>query len=163
MKHLEKIGALIERPMLYDDNTGLENLKIHALLSNSDFSRIQEVLDIVWLDKKASRKLTKRYSLGMKQRLWIAIALLHNPELLILDEPTNGLDIEGIREIRDLIWSLASSGVTIIVSSHALNEIEKICSHIWVITKWKIVFEGTKKEFMWLGDDIEEIYLSLIK
>ncbi len=164
LNHLESMGSLIERPMLYSNATGYENLKIHAYTSGvSNIKRINEVLNIVWLDDKASRKLTSQYSLGMKQRLAIWVALLHKPKILILDEPTNWLDIEWIREIRDLVWSLSKSGITTIISSHALSEIEKICSHIWVFSKGKICFEWTKEEFMKLWSDIEENYLSLTK
>lgn len=148
--HLERMGILIEYPMLYLDITGYENLKIHALYSNVNDAkkRISKVLEIVGLDDKAAKRKPKTYSLGMKQRLGIAIALLHSPELLVLDEPTNGLDIEGIREIRDLIGSLSESGVTILISSHAIKEIEKISTHIGVISNGKMRFEGTKGEFM---------------
>lgn len=107
--HLEKIGVLIEYPMIYSENTGYENLKIQALYSdiNNMKDRISEILKIVGLDEKAAKRKAKNYSLGMKQRLGIGIALLHEPELLVLDEPTNGLDIEGIKEIRDIIGSLS--------------------------------------------------------
>lgn len=160
---LNEMWVLIEQPILYEKNTWIENLKIHSLYSNVKKERIKEVLEIVWLDEKASKKLTKQYSLWMKQRLWIAIALLHNPKIVILDEPTNWLDIEWIIEIRDLILDLAKKGTSIIISSHTLSEIEKICTHIWIISRWKTMYENTKEEFMKLGAYIEAIYLSLTK
>ncbi len=161
LNHLSKIGALIEKPVLYEHLNWIDNLKIHTLLTNTPKSRIEEVLNIVGLDSKAAKKQTKKYSLWMKQRLAIAIAILHNPEFIILDEPTNWLDIEWIRSIRELITSMWKMWYTIIVSSHQLSEIEKACTHIWVIAKWKMRFEWTIKEFMKLWWDIEEIYLSL--
>jgi ABC-type multidrug transport system ATPase subunit len=164
LKHLEKMWVLIEQSQTYEKNTWFENLKIHSLLNNNlNKKRIKEVLKLVWLDEKASKKLAKDYSLWMKQRLWIAIALLNNPKILILDEPTNWLDIEGIKEVRELLLNLAKNGTTIIISSHSLMEIEKICTHIWVINSWRIAFEWTKSQFMALWKDIEENYLSLIK
>lgn len=164
LKYLEKMGVLIEQSQVYEKNTWFENLKIHSLLNNNfKKERIKEVLKLVWLDEKASKKLAKNYSLWMKQRLWLAIALLNNPKILILDEPTNGLDIEWIKEIRELLLELSKNWTTIIISSHSLMEIEKICTHIWVISHWRIVFEWSKADFMKLWKNIEENYLSLIK
>lgn len=140
---LRRLGSLIEQPSLYLHLTGRENLEVFRLSYQCPKSRIDEVLDIVRL-KDAADKKAKAYSLGMKQRLSIAIALLHDPELLILDEPTNGLDPSGIIETRELIKSLnRDHGKTILVSSHMLSEVEKMASHVGIISKGKLVFQGT--------------------
>ncbi|MDF2189412.1 ABC transporter ATP-binding protein [Paraflavitalea sp. CAU 1676] len=140
---LRRLGSLIEQPSLYLHLTGRENLEVFRLSYQCPKSRIDEVLDIVKL-KDAANKKAKAYSLGMKQRLSIAIALLHDPELLILDEPTNGLDPSGIIETRELIKSLnRDHGKTILVSSHMLSEVEKMATHVGIITKGKQVFQGT--------------------
>ncbi|MDP2413032.1 ABC transporter ATP-binding protein [Daejeonella sp.] len=143
---LRSIGSLIEQPSLYLHLTGNENLEIFRLSYDLPKSRIAEVLTIVGL-RDAANKKTKAYSLGMKQRLAIAIALLHDPELLILDEPTNGLDPNGIVEIRDLISKLNQQhGKTIIISSHLLSEVEKIVTHVGIIHHGKLLFQGTFPE-----------------
>lgn len=160
---LNEMGVLIEKPILYEDNTGYENLKIHALLTNTPIKRIEEVLNIVGLDEFASKKKTGHYSLGMKQRLWIGIAILHNPSFIMLDEPTNGLDVEGIIAIRELLVELSKSGMTILVSSHNLPELGKACSYLWVIYKGKMLFEGSINEYLKMWPDMEENYLKLIK
>lgn len=140
---LKKIGTLIEQPSLYLHLTGRENLEIFRLSYDCSKSRIDEVLKIVGLTE-ASGKKTKAYSLGMKQRLAIAIALLHDPEILILDEPTNGLDPNGIIEIRDLIKQLnQQQNKTILLSSHLLSEIEKVATHVGIIDHGKLLFQGT--------------------
>lgn len=140
---LRRLGSLIEQPSLYLHLTGRENLEVFRLSYQCPKSRIDEVLDIVKL-KDAANKKAKAYSLGMKQRLSIAIALLHDPELLILDEPTNGLDPSGIIETRELIKSLnRDHGKTILVSSHMLSEVEKMATHVGIISKGKQVFQGT--------------------
>ncbi len=141
-----KIGTLIEMPSLYDHLTGFDNLEITRRLKNVPVSRISKVLELVRLDKDAHRK-TKEYSLGMKQRLGLAIALLSDPELLILDEPTNGLDPNGIMEMRELLVNLNQQhGTTIFLSSHLLAEIEKMVTHIGIITQGNLVFEGSISE-----------------
>jgi lantibiotic transport system ATP-binding protein len=140
------IGALIETPSLYLHLTAKENLAVIATLRRLEKKRIAEVLDIVGLTAVANRKV-KEFSLGMKQRLGIAMALLPNPKLLILDEPANGLDPTGIIEIRELLKRLNSEeGKTIFVSSHLLAEIEKTCSHIGVIHKGVMRYQGTLQE-----------------
>ncbi|WAC14877.1 ABC transporter ATP-binding protein [Dyadobacter pollutisoli] len=140
---LKKIGSLIEQPSLYMHLTGRENLEVFRLSYGCPKERINEVLAIVGLSDAAGKK-AKAYSLGMKQRLAIAIALLHNPELLILDEPTNGLDPTGIIEIRDLIRKLnQQEGKTILISSHLLAEVEKIATHVGIIDHGKLLFQGT--------------------
>lgn len=137
-----RIGSMIESPSLYNHLTGRENLEIFALYYNVGKERITEVLEIAGLTD-AANKTVKRYSLGMKQRLGIAICLLHNPDLLILDEPLNGLDPHGIAEIRALLLKLCrEEGKTVFISSHLLSEIENTCDHIGIISKGKLLFEG---------------------
>lgn len=140
---LRNIGSLIESPSLYGHLTAAENLQLMQKIYQCPKDRIAEVLQIVGLSDTQKKK-TSQFSLGMKQRLSIAIALLHSPELLILDEPTNGLDPNGIMEIRDLLKKLnAEHGISIIISSHLLAEIEKLVSHVGIISRGNIVFQGT--------------------
>ena len=140
---LKRLGSLIEQPSLYLHLTAKENLEIYRLIYHVEKSRINEVLKIVGLENTGKKK-AKQFSLGMKQRLSIAIALLHQPELLILDEPTNGLDPNGIIETRELIKKLNKEhGTTVIVSSHILNEVERMASHVGIIHKGKMLFQGT--------------------
>lgn len=142
----ENIGALVESPALYLHLSGYNNLKYIAKLRNVPESRIDEVLALVELTRDAKRK-AKQYSLGMKQRLAIAIALLSEPQLLLLDEPVNGLDPNGIQDIRKLLIKLnREKGITIFVSSHLLAEIEKMCTHVGIISNGKLRFEGTIDE-----------------
>ncbi|NDI98990.1 ATP-binding cassette domain-containing protein [Flavobacterium sp. LaA7.5] len=139
----DNVGALVESPALYLHLSGYNNLKYLAELRNVPQSRITEVLELVDLTRDAKRKV-KQYSLGMKQRLAIAMALLDEPELLLLDEPVNGLDPNGMRDIRQLLVKLnKEKGVTIFVSSHLLAEIEKMCTHVGIISNGKLRFEGT--------------------
>lgn len=143
---LRRIGSLIEQPSLYWHLTGKENLEVWRLAYPCKKERIGEVLSIVGLTHTAGKKV-KAYSLGMKQRLAIAITLLHDPELLILDEPTNGLDPTGIIEMRDLIIQLNKEfNKTIVVSSHLLNEVEKMTTHVGIIHRGKLLFQGTLTE-----------------
>ena len=140
---LRNVGSLIESPSLYGHLTAIENLQILQKVYQCPKSRITEVLKLVGLAKTGSKKASQ-FSLGMKQRLSIAIALLHNPKLLILDEPTNGLDPNGILEIRELLKNLANlDGITILISSHLLSEIEKLVTHIGIIHKGNLLFQGT--------------------
>jgi len=143
---LRRIGSLIEQPSLYGHLTGKENLAVFRLAYRCKKERIEEVLKIVGLTNAANKK-AKAYSLGMKQRLAIAIALLHDPDVLILDEPTNGLDPTGIIETRDLIIQLNKKfNKTILVSSHLLNEVEKMATHVGIIHHGKLMFQGTLPE-----------------
>ncbi len=137
------MGTLIETPSLYLHLSGRDNLKLITRLRNMDEKRIDDVLKIVSLQNDARRKV-KEYSLGMKQRLGIALALLPEPSLLILDEPANGLDPAGIIEIRELLIRLnRDHGKTIFISSHLLNEVEKTCTHVGIIHKGKLLFQGS--------------------
>lgn len=143
---LKNIGSLIESPSLYAHLTAKENLKIWQKIYQCENSRIDEVLDVVGLSKTGNKK-TAQFSLGMKQRLSIAISLLHNPLLLILDEPTNGLDPSGILEIRELLMKINSElKVSIVISSHLLSEIEKMVTHLGIINNGSILFQGTLDE-----------------
>jgi ABC-type multidrug transport system ATPase subunit len=143
---LRKVGSLIEHPSLYGHLKAKENLEVYRGLYGASKSRLEEVLKIVGLAEVGNKKV-KQFSLGMKQRLSIALALLPNPELLILDEPANGLDPTGIIELRELIKKLnKEEGLTIIMSSHQLSEIEKMVSHVGIIAKGKMMFQGPLEE-----------------
>lgn len=139
---LKKVGAIIERPNFYPYMSAYNNLKLVTKIKGSPLSKIEEKLELVGLlDRKDSKFRT--FSLGMKQRLAIASALLNDPEILILDEPTNGLDPQGIRQIRDIIRKVASTGTTILLASHLLDEVEKVCSHVVVLQKGVILYTGS--------------------
>lgn len=140
-KILSNIGSLVEGPSFYPNLSAYDNLKIFSNIKGTNLEEIPEILKKVNL-YEAKDKATKNYSLGMKQRLGIAIALLGNPKLLILDEPTNGLDPKGIHEIRELIINLAKEGKTIFISSHILGEIELIATDYAIIHKGKLIFNG---------------------
>jgi len=143
---LKNVGSLIESPSLYGHLTAIENLNLLQKIYQCPKERIQKVLELVGLSNTGNKK-TSQFSLGMKQRLSIAIALLHNPSLLILDEPTNGLDPNGMIEIRELLIKLnREQGITIVISSHLLAEIEKLVSNVGVINKGKLLFQGTLEE-----------------
>ncbi|WP_404986713.1 ABC transporter ATP-binding protein [Chryseobacterium sp. M5] len=142
---LKKIGAIIEQPNFYPYLSAETNLKIVAEIKGTPFSRIDEVLNTVKLLER-KKDAFKTFSLGMKQRLAIASALLNNPEVLILDEPTNGLDPEGIIQIREIIGTIAKQGITIIIASHLLDEIEKICSHVIVLKEGNAIYSGRVDE-----------------
>ncbi|MBY0595227.1 ABC transporter ATP-binding protein [Bacillus bingmayongensis] len=139
---LQRIGSLVESPTYYGNLTGRENLGAVRRLRNLPEKRVDEVLEIVRLTKVANR-LTKEYSLGMKQRLGIAVALLSNPDLLILDEPTNGLDPSGIQEIRELIKELPMAGMSVLVSSHLLSEIDQMATQVGIINNGKMIFQDS--------------------
>lgn len=154
---LSGIGSLIEQPAIYSHLSGKENLLNRALLLRVPHARIHEMLDLVNLTEHADKKAGK-YSLGMKQRLGIALALLHDPKLLILDEPTNGLDPNGIIEIRQLIRKLVEErGKTVFISSHLLSEVEKMVTHIGIINRGKLIFQGTIEELHSLSEKQLEI------
>ena len=140
--HLHQIGSLIENPSLYGHLTARHNLKVCCNYFNVRNHHIDRVLDTVNLGYARNKKV-KRFSTGMKQRLGLAIAMLQDPQILILDEPTNGLDPNGIIEFRDILLTLRERGKTILLSSHILSEVEKIASQIGIIHEGKMVFEGT--------------------
>jgi ABC-2 type transport system ATP-binding protein len=143
---LHRTGSLIESPSLYAQLTAVENLLLLQKIYRCPKERIQQVLELVGLAKTGSKKVSQ-FSLGMKQRLGIAVALLHQPALLVLDEPTNGLDPNGIIEMRELLKQVnRQHGVTILVSSHLLGEIEKLVTHVGVIHKGRMLFQGTLAE-----------------
>ena len=147
VKAIEKVGAIVENPDLYMYLSGYDNLKITANnYKNISKERINEVIKIVGLENRIKDKVST-YSLGMRQRLGIAEAIINNPQLLILDEPTNGLDVEGIIEIRNLIKDLSKKGIAILVSSHNLSEIGNICSRIIAVKKGKIVEDSDIDNF----------------
>jgi ABC-2 type transport system ATP-binding protein len=139
--YLGRVGALIEAPSFYPSLSGHRNLEVLTRLGRIDSTRIPEVLELVELSDRA-HDFVRSYSLGMKQRLGVAAALLPNPELCILDEPTNGLDPAGIREMRSVIRGLADRGISVFVSSHLLAEIEAVCDHLVMIDSGRIVFQG---------------------
>ncbi len=139
---LKKVGAIIERPNFYPYMTAVQNLKLVCKIKEVSSSKIDEKLELVGLlDRKNSKFST--YSLGMKQRLAIASALLNDPEILILDEPTNGLDPQGIHQIREIIKQIAAQGTTILLASHLLDEVEKVCSHVVILRNGKKLYSGS--------------------
>lgn len=138
---LKKVGAIIERPNFYPYMTAVQNLNLVCRIKEVPNTKIEEKLELVGLlDRKNSKFRT--FSLGMKQRLAIASALLNDPEILILDEPTNGLDPQGIHQIREIIKKIASEGTTILLASHLLDEVEKVCSHVVILRKGKKLYSG---------------------
>jgi len=146
-KYLKEVGAMIEGPAFYPALSGLENLRVLAKLGGIPMERCEELIDLVGLSGRGKDKY-KTYSLGMKQRLGIAAALLPNPKLLILDEPTNGLDPSGIQEVRDLLEKLANEGVTVFVSSHLLSELEMISKYLVMLRKGQVVFAGPIQDLL---------------
>lgn len=157
-KDLVNIGSLIESPPIYENLTARENLKVRTLLLNIHESRIDEVLEIVGLTN-TGRKKSAQFSTGMKQRLGIALALINNPKLLILDEPTNGLDPVGIQELRKLIRTFPSQGITVILSSHLLSEVQQIADDIGIITNGILRYEEKNDP----NNDLESIFMNIVR
>ena len=145
-RYLGRVGALVEGPTLWPALTAVENLRVLARLAGQDENRIPEVLELVGLTARAGDRFGE-YSLGMKQRLGIAAALLGDPELLVLDEPTNGLDPAGITEMRELIGRIASQDRTVLVSSHLLSELEQVCDWLVIINDGRLVYAGPSEGF----------------
>lgn len=144
---LKKVGAIIERPNFYPYMTAEKNLRLVCRIKGVPFDKIEEKLELVGLlDRKDSKFRT--FSLGMKQRLAIASALLNDPEILILDEPTNGLDPQGIHQIREIIKKIAANGTTILLASHLLDEVEKVCSHVVILRKGEKLYSGRVDEMI---------------
>ena len=139
---LKKIGAIIERPNFYPYMSAAENLELVCKIKNCSLDNITRTLTLVGLEERRNEPFA-HFSLGMKQRLAIASALLNNPEVLILDEPTNGLDPQGIHQIRDIIKSVAAQGTTILLASHLLDEVEKVCTHVLILRKGEMIFSGS--------------------
>lgn len=155
---LEKIGALIETPPIYENLTAWENMKVRALLLGIDEERINDILTTVDIADTGKKK-AGAFSLGMKQRLGIGLALLNNPKLLVLDEPINGLDPLGIQELRELIRSFPQKGITVIISSHILSEIQLIADNIGIISNGRLSFEGKVAE----QENLEELFMEVVK
>nr|AAL15571.1 putative SpaF [Bacillus subtilis] len=155
---LKNIGSLIESPPLYDNLTAFENVKVHATLLGLSKERINSVLETVDM-LHAGKKRAGQFSMGMRQRLGIAIALLNHPKLLILDEPTNGLDPIGIQELRDLIRSFPLEGITVILSSHILSEVEQIADHIGIISDGHLGYQGEINK----ADNLEQLFMEVVK
>lgn len=148
------IGALLETPNFYAYLSATENLKIVADIKRAPHSQIDDILRLVNLYDRRNSAF-KTYSLGMKQRLAIAAALLGNPDVLVLDEPTNGLDPQGIAEIRSLVQTIAKQGKTILLASHLLDEVEKVCTHVAMIKKGKLLTAGTMEDLLRVEDVVE--------
>ena len=144
---LKQVGAIIERPNFYPYMTAEQNLKLVCRIKGVNENKISEKLEIVGLLDRKDHKF-RTYSLGMKQRLAIASALLNDPEILILDEPTNGLDPQGIHQIRQIIKEIAKNGTTILLASHLLDEVEKVCSHVVVLRKGEKLYSGRVDEMI---------------
>ena len=157
-KDLEQIGALIEPPPLYENLSAVENLEVRAKLLNIPKTRIDKVLKMVDL-QNTGRKKAGQFSMGMKQRLGIAIALLNSPKLLILDEPTNGLDPIGIQELRSLIRSFPSKGITVILSSHILSEVQLIADDIGIISNGILGYEGQMNK----DENLENLFVEVVR
>lgn len=155
---LSDIGALIENPPIYDNLSARDNLKVRSLLLGVEEKRIDEVLQIVSLTNTGKKK-AGQFSLGMKQRLGIAMALLSRPKLLILDEPTNGLDPIGIEELRKLIRSFSEQGMTVILSSHILSEVQLIADHIGIISDGVLGYEGALDQ----SQDLEKLFMNVVR
>ena len=157
-KHLAHIGSLIESPALYGNLTAAENLKIHTTLLGLPKEKIEQVLEVVDL-QNTGKKTAAKFSMGMKQRLGIAIALLNNPSLLILDEPTNGLDPFGIQELRSLIASFPQKGISVILSSHILPEVAQVVDHVGIINQGKLLYQGENQNHQ----NLENLFIEVIK
>lgn len=157
-KDLAQIGALIENAPIYEELTAKENLKIRTLLYGLPDSRIKEVLEIVGLQDTGGKPAGK-FSLGMKQRLGIAIAILNHPKLLILDEPTNGLDPIAIYEFRDLVKRFQREGTTVIISSHILSEVEQVADKVGIIYDGKLVYQKKLEK----TQDLEMLFAEIIR
>lgn len=158
-KDLSQIGAIIENPAIYPNLTAYENLKVLTILLNIEEERINEVLKTVGLTNTGN-KLAREFSLGMKQRLGIAMALINNPKLLILDEPTNGLDPVGIMELRELIKSFTTDGITVLISSHILSEIDQVADKVGILVNGKLAYESENNKG---SDHLENLFMDIIK
>lgn len=164
---LKKVGAIIERPNFYPYMTAQQNLELVCKIKDISVEKVSEKLTLVGLNDRKDSKFST-FSLGMKQRLAIASALLNDPEILILDEPTNGLDPQGIHQIRDIIKLIAAQGTTILLASHLLDEVEKVCSHVLVLKKGEVLYSGlvnqmtSKTDFLELQSDDNQLLMTLL-
>lgn len=161
---MRKTGALIESPAIYKDMTAYQNVKMHAAMyPRIDKERIEHILDVVHLLPYKNDKAGK-FSLGMKQRLGLAVAFVSDPELIILDEPVNGLDIEGVVEVREIIKRLNEErGVTFLISSHMASEIEKTCNKVAVMYEGELIARASTEEALRLHPSMEDYFLSVVK
>lgn len=157
-KDLMQTGALIEQPPLYENLTAKGNLEVRRLLLGEDKKRIDEVLEIVDL-KNTGKKRAGQFSMGMKQRLGIALAIMNHPSFLILDEPTNGLDPFGIQELRELIRGFASQKMTVMISSHILSEVEQVADHVGIISEGILGYQGEIKR----GETLEQLFTEVVR
>ena len=151
---LSGVGAMVETPAFHDFMTGAENLALSAAYADIDEAEIPQALQSVGLMDRAHERVGA-YSLGMRQRLGLARAIMGSPRLLILDEPTNGMDPRGMKDVRDLLLSLSEHGTTILVSSHLLGEVEQFCTRVGILDGGMLVHEGD------VGEDLESVYLSV--
>ena len=159
---LRRVGALIGAPAFVPHFSAETNLQMYArLYPEIAAARIAEILELVGLADAGSRR-AKTFSTGMKQRLGLAAALLHKPDLLILDEPTNGLDPVGMRDFREILRGLADEGMTVFLSSHLLSEVQQICDRVAVINKGSIVAQGTVHELLRDGENLEDLFIELL-
>lgn len=156
-KDLNHMGALIEHPAIYPNLTARENLNIACILHGLSKERVEEVLDLVDL-RQSKKKKVRNFSMGMKQRLGLGMAMIHHPKLLILDEPTNGLDPIGIEELRELIRSFPSMGITVILSSHILSEVSQVADEIGIISNGIIGYNGKIQR----EDDLEKLFKEIV-
>ena len=161
---MRRTGALIESPAIYKDMTAYQNVKMHAAMyPHIDKERIEHILDVVHLLHYKNDKAGK-FSLGMKQRLGLAIAFVSDPELIILDEPVNGLDIEGVVEVREIIKRLNEErGVTFLISSHMASEIEKTCNKVAVMYEGELIVKSSTEDALRLHPSMEDYFLSVVK
>ena len=158
-KDLAEIGSIIENPAIYPNLTAYENLKVLTTLLNIEDEKINEVLKIVSLTNTGN-KLTREFSLGMKQRLGIAMALINSPKLLILDEPTNGLDPVGIAELRELIRSFTNRGISVIISSHILSEVDQVADKVGILVNGRLAYEGNNDKG---SNYLENLFMDILR
>lgn len=160
--YLSKVGSLIEQAPLYGNLNGYDNLRVNAIQHNITLNRVEEILDLIGLKEKRT-VLAKNFSTGMKQRLGLGIAILHSPQFLILDEPLNGIDQEGISEIREILTVLNKNfKVTILVTSHLLTELDKIATNIGMLKDGRMIFNGSKSNFVLNAENLESSYFNQV-
>ncbi|MBM7617390.1 ABC-2 type transport system ATP-binding protein [Weissella uvarum] len=156
---LSEISALIENPPIYKNLSIYDNLKVISLLRNANLKQINHILEVVGLDNVSPKTKAKSLSLGMKQRLGIGMALVPNPSFLILDEPTNGLDISGVKEFNELINQLKNQGITILITSHHLHELESIADYVGILNNSQLAYS---EKFIQGTQNIEDIYWNIV-